>query len=79
MTTRKFDGRADKGMNNNVSPWEENAKYVNRIYGSHVDWEERFYICPECGEPVYEDDWADAELRANLCPICQFEEEEIDG
>ena len=61
-----------------VNTWEENAKYVNRIYGSHVDWEEHFYICPECGEPVYECDWTDEELRTHLCPICEFEEEEID-
>lgn len=74
-----FDWSVDKGMNDNVNTWEENAKYVSRIYGSHVDWEERFYICPECEEPVYECDWADEELRAHLCPICEFEEEEIDG
>lgn len=64
---------------NIVNTWEENAKYANRIYGSPVDWEERFYICPECGEPVYECDWTGEELRAYLCPICEFEEEEIDG
>ena len=62
-----------------VNTWEENAKYVNRIYGSRVDWEERFYICPECEEPVYECDWTGEELRQHLCPICEFEEEEIDG
>ena len=65
--------------NNVVNTWEENAKYVNRIYGSRVDWEERFYICPECEEPVYECDWTSEELRQHLCPICEFEEEEIDG
>ena len=64
---------------NLVNTWEENAQYANRIYGSPVDWNERFYICPECEEPVYECDWTDEELRANLCPICEFKEEEIDG
>lgn len=63
---------------NLVNTWEENAQYANRIYGSLVDWNERFYICPECDEPVYECDWTDEELRTNLCPICEFEEEEID-
>lgn len=74
-------GMIDVGFHstNLVNTWEENAKYANRIYGSPVDWEERFYICPECGEPVYECDWTGEELRAYLCPICEFEEEEIDG
>ena len=42
--------------------WESNAKYVEKVYGSFVDWEERFYICPECGEPVYECDWNENDL-----------------
>ena len=32
--------------------WESNANYVAKVYGSFVDWEERFYICPECGEKI---------------------------
>lgn len=56
--------------------WESNAKYVENVFGGYVDWEERFYECPECGEPVYECDWSVNELCDELCPICGFKDEE---
>jgi len=57
--------------------WELNARIVEQIYGGYVDWNERFYECPNCGEPVYECDWSNRQLRAELCPICGFEVEEF--
>lgn len=59
-----------------MTQWENNAHDVENIYSGYVDWEERFYECPECGEPVYESDWSNSELSMWLCPICEFEEEE---
>lgn len=56
--------------------WEINARYVEDVYGSFVDWQERFYICPECGEPIYECDWTPAELEDLICPICEYKEED---
>ena len=56
--------------------WEFNANYVSITYGTQVDWEERFYICPECGEPVYDCDWTNEELHETLCPICGYNENE---
>ena len=58
--------------------WEANAKYVEEVYGAYVDWEERFYECPECGEPVYECDWDVNELTDFLCPICNFSENDAE-
>lgn len=58
-----------------MNTWEENAKTVETVYGGFVDWEERFYNCPECGEPIYECDWTAEELET-LCPVCGFEDEE---
>ena len=55
--------------------WEANAKFVENECGGYVDWEERFYICPECGEPVYEHDWTTLELTNEICPICGYNEE----
>ena len=52
--------------------WEKIAKEIGQIFGAYVDWEERFYECPECGEPVYECDWTDEELKEEVCPICGF-------
>ena len=56
--------------------WEINANEVFEVYGGYVDWEERFYECPECGEPIYECDWSDKELNKYLCPVCEFNGEE---
>ncbi len=55
----------------NMTQWERNAVEARDIYGAHVDWEERFYECPECGEPIYEDDWSESELRDYFCPVCE--------
>lgn len=55
--------------------WESRANYVEAVFGSHVDWDERFYECPECGEPVYECDWSSNELKEMICPVCGFQEE----
>lgn len=55
--------------------WKYNVKTIEKVYGSYVNWEERFYICPECGEPVYEEDWDDEHLKYFLCPICEFEDD----
>ena len=54
--------------------WEKNANKVEKIFGGYVDWEERFYNCPECGEPIYEEDWTETELN-EICPVCGFTEE----
>lgn len=56
--------------------WEERAKIAEKYYGVFVDWEERFYLCPECGEPVYECDWSEEILGDFVCPICEFNEED---
>lgn len=55
---------------NIMSFWEKVARYCQEEYGIHIDWEDRFFICPDCSEPVYECDWEDEELDA--CPICEF-------
>lgn len=56
--------------------WEKIAHDVEIIYGTFVDWEERFFICPECDEPIYEADWNDEDYMYGLedtymCPICE--------
>ncbi len=56
-----------------MKQWEVNAKEAEKVYGSYVDWEERFYECPECGEPVYEcDGWLEETLKKFICPVCEW-------
>lgn len=60
--------------------WETIAEKVGRIYGVHVDMEERFFECPcDCGEPIYEDDYPEFEKTESgyICPISE-EEVELD-
>lgn len=59
-----------------MTQWERNAHDVENIYGGYVDWEERFYECPECGEPIYESDWSYSELANYICPVCELEGDE---
>lgn len=56
--------------------WESNAKIVENVYGGQVDWQDEFFICPECGEPIYKCDWTPYELEVALCPVCDFVEED---
>lgn len=50
--------------------WKLAAEYAEEVYGVQVDEEEEFFICPECGEPIYECDWTDSDFM--FCPICGF-------
>ena len=61
-----------------MTNWENVARICQELYGSYIDWEERFYICPECCDPVYEDDY---DRRKDfypekgvgpICPICEY-------
>ena len=58
-------------MRTNMTQWDYNAYEVIKVYDSYVDWEERFYECPCCGESIYECDWTEKELENYLCPICE--------
>lgn len=51
--------------------WEQAAHHCEETYGVFVDWDEEFFICAECGEPIYKVDWKPDEL--DTCPVCEFE------
>lgn len=50
------------------------AKFLEETYGVQYDKEERFVICPECGEPLYECDWEPQTFEIVdgnwYCPVC---------
>ena len=51
--------------------WNEVAKVVENDFGMQVDWEEKFFVCPECQEVVCECDFnKDSVLALGYCPIC---------
>ena len=56
--------------------WEKIAHLIEANYGGFVDWDEGFFICPDCGEPIYESDWDFNDLFDGddnfICPICNF-------
>ena len=39
-----------------MTNWERNAIFCQDEYDTYVNLKERYYICPFCGEPVYEED-----------------------
>ena len=58
-----------------MSNWEKVARYCQEVYGSSIDWEERFFIEGECQEPIYEEDYNSYEdfydNEGNIiCPVC---------
>ena len=57
--------------------WRSAASYCEDTYETYVDWDERFFICPECDEPLYESDWEDWNWVS--CPICEFNFYDEDG
>ena len=54
-----------------MTNWERNAARCQDEYGSYVNFEERFYICPFCGEPIYKEDWNEHDLNSFICPVCE--------
>ena len=49
--------------------WTKTANFVKEVYGAYVDWENEYFICPECEEPIYKCDWDDF----SICPVCGFD------
>lgn len=51
--------------------WEEVALHCYHTYGTYIDWKEHFFICPDCQEPIYQEDWEFEDL--DICPVCEFQ------
>ena len=63
-----------------MTNFERFASYLEETYGVLYDREEGFVCCPECAEPLYEEDWAPENytqiLKAGhfvsyICPVCE--------
>ena len=58
--------------------WEKVAHAVEEETGTFVDWDEEFFICPECSEPIYKCDWQNEDYFLGhaytgriYCPVCE--------
>lgn len=57
--------------------WCYVARNCEDLYGMYIKWEEGMFLCPECGEPIYEEDYSEYEdywredREAYCCPICE--------
>ena len=50
------------------------ATLCEELYGIQNDIEEEFFVCAECGEPLYYSDWLnDEDFIKGICPICYFD------
>lgn len=52
--------------------WLEAGTYCEEVYGMTMNTKEGYFVCPECGEPIFEEDWRDHD-GWEVCPICGFE------
>jgi rubrerythrin len=53
--------------------WYSVARYIAEMYPDSgrkplVDFDREYFICPECGEEIFSDDYE--EVPAEFCPIC---------
>ena len=51
--------------------WLEAGTYCEEEFGMRLDTKEGWIVCPECGEPILEEDWVDHD-NWEECPICGF-------
>ena len=54
-----------------MGTWLEAGIYCEETYGMTLNVTEGYFVCPECGEPLFEEDWRNHDW--NECPICGFE------
>ena len=56
--------------------WKDAAEFCEKTFGVYVDWEMRFFHCPECDESIYFEDWEDHDW--SICPVCENAWEDVE-
>ena len=54
-----------------MNSWHEAGTYCEETYGMTMNTKEGYFVCCECGEPIFEDDWREHD-DWDVCPICGF-------
>ena len=55
-----------------MSIWFDTAKHCEDDFGVYVNYIEEFFMCPECDEPIYKDDYKNLKSM-DVCPVCGFD------
>ena len=55
--------------------WYDAAALCEDVYDTMVDYDEEYFVCPDCGELIYKVDWWGRSNWHN-CPICEFDWED---
>lgn len=58
-----------------MTNWEYIAKKCENDYGIEPDWDDLVFDCPNCGEPLFECDWAEEDFVKDnyyICPVCRL-------
>lgn len=51
--------------------WYTAGVICEEIYGVELNTAEGYFVCPDCGEPLFYEDW---ERHCwDSCPVCNFE------
>ena len=56
-----------------MSCYWELAAALAEEQGSECNYEEGYFVCPHCNEPIFEGDWTDDQMfkdNSVMCPIC---------
>ena len=51
--------------------WLVAATYCEEEYGMPLNTKEGYFVCPECSEPLFFEDWPKHDWE--ICPICGSE------
>ena len=51
--------------------WLVAGTYCEETFGATLNSKEGYFVCPECGELLFEMDWENHDW--SVCPICDFE------
>lgn len=70
-----------------LDEWNDIIMCLEEIYGcvcgccgrddglpqNEAELEDAWFICPECGEPIYYHDYNEELANDSKCPVCDFE------
>lgn len=53
-----------------LSNWELAARILEEDCDAEVNMNEEYFICPDCGEPIFSGDWTSEDFMGAECVVC---------